>query len=71
MMGIVMPETCWAYKKRNKIINGSFWFFILQYTAIFWLLYDNASTWEGIRKTDNGVIDKDLEEKYRGVIWFA
>jgi len=21
MMGIVMPETCWAYKKYNKIIS--------------------------------------------------
>ena len=22
MMGIAVPETCWAYKKHNKIING-------------------------------------------------
>ena len=22
MMGIVMPETCWARKKYNKIISG-------------------------------------------------
>jgi len=22
VMGIVMPETCWAYKKYNKIISG-------------------------------------------------
>jgi len=22
MMGIIIPETCWAYKKYNKIING-------------------------------------------------
>jgi len=22
MMGIVMPETCWAYKKYNKITIG-------------------------------------------------
>jgi len=22
MMGIVVPETCWAYKKYNKIISG-------------------------------------------------
>ena len=22
MMGIVVPETCWAYKKHNKIISG-------------------------------------------------
>jgi len=22
MMGMVMPETCWAYKKYNKIISG-------------------------------------------------
>ena len=22
MMGIIVPETCWAYKKYNKIISG-------------------------------------------------
>jgi len=22
MMGLVVPETCWAYKKYNKIISG-------------------------------------------------
>ena len=22
MMGIVVPETCWTYKKYNKIISG-------------------------------------------------
>ena len=22
MMGILVPETCWAYKKYNKIISG-------------------------------------------------
>jgi len=32
MMGIVVPETCWAYKKYNKIINKWYLvgFFILQ-----------------------------------------
>jgi len=29
MMGIVMPETFWAYKKYNKIINGILLVFIL------------------------------------------
>jgi len=24
MMGIVVPETCWAYKKYNKIISGNY-----------------------------------------------
>jgi len=23
MMGTVVPETCWAYKKHNKIISGN------------------------------------------------
>jgi len=30
MMGIVVPETCWAYNKYNKISSGiylAFWFF--------------------------------------------
>ena len=30
MMGIVMPETCWAYKKYNKIICGIYLVVILQ-----------------------------------------
>ena len=30
MMGIVLPETCWAYKKYNKIISGILLVFILQ-----------------------------------------
>jgi len=30
MMGIVMLETCWAYKKYNKIISGIYLIFILQ-----------------------------------------
>ena len=30
MMGIVVPETCWAYKKYNKIPSGIYLVFILQ-----------------------------------------
>ena len=30
MMGIVVPEICWAYKKYNKIISGIYFVFILQ-----------------------------------------
>ena len=30
MMGIVVPETCWAYKKYNKIISGIWLVFTLQ-----------------------------------------
>jgi len=32
MMGIVVPETCWAYKKCNKVISGIELVFILQLT---------------------------------------
>jgi len=28
MMGIVMAETCWAYKKYNKIISGIYLVFL-------------------------------------------
>jgi len=30
MMGIIMPETCWAYKKYNEVISGIYLVFILQ-----------------------------------------
>ena len=30
MMGTVAPETCWAYKKYNKIIIGIYLVFIFQ-----------------------------------------
>jgi len=34
MMGIVVLEKCWAYKKYNKIISGIYLDFILQLTKI-------------------------------------
>jgi len=47
MMGIVMPETCWAYKKYNKIASS--WFFI------FYLLKAYLSTlkMKGLRDIAN------------------
>ena len=38
MMGIVMLETCWAYKKYNKKQVAYSWFFILQ-LALFCDVY--------------------------------
>ena len=35
MMGIVEPETCWAHKKYNKIMNGIQLVFILQLSQRF------------------------------------
>jgi len=35
MMGIVMPETCLAYKKYNKIISG---IYLVFYSSVFILL---------------------------------
>jgi len=37
MMGIVMPETCWAYKKYNKIISGIKLVLILQLIQVMYL----------------------------------
>jgi len=34
MMGIVVPETCWVYKKYNKVISGIWLVFILQLSEI-------------------------------------
>jgi len=50
MMGIVVTETCWAYKKYNKIISGiqlGFLFFSLKFKFVngreenerFWILF--------------------------------
>ena len=40
MMGIVVPETYWAYKKYNKIISGVYLVLILQlYNHIYLLTY--------------------------------
>jgi len=36
MMGIVKPETCSAYKKCNKIIMASSWFF---YSSIITMMH--------------------------------
>jgi len=35
MMGIVVPETCWAYKKYNKIISSLYLVLILQFIIIY------------------------------------
>jgi len=42
MMGIVVPETCWAFKKYNKIISGFWLVFILQ-----------LSQWCTVQQTSN------------------
>jgi len=35
MMGIVVPETCWAYKKYNRIISDIYLVLILQDEVMF------------------------------------
>jgi len=39
MMGIVVPETCWAYKKQNKIISGIYLVPILQLSQWYTVQY--------------------------------
>ena len=36
MIGTVVPETCWAYKKYNKIISGIWLGFIFQLCVTLW-----------------------------------
>jgi len=36
MMGIVMPETCWAYKKYNKIISG---IYLVFYSSVITMMH--------------------------------
>jgi len=52
MMGIVVPETCWAYKKYNKIISSIYLVIILQ-----------SSQWRTVQQTPNESVD--LPEKYQ------
>jgi len=35
MIGIVVPETCWAYKKYNKIISGIYLGFYFSINCLF------------------------------------
>ena len=39
MTGIVVPETCWTYKKYNKIISSIYLVFILQLSVKWMLAY--------------------------------
>jgi len=41
MMGIVMPETCWAYKKYSKIMSGISLVFILHLSPYLRLVANN------------------------------
>ena len=55
------------------INNAEMWRVLNQFAIIFfWLLYDILSTCDCIRmnsrKTDDGITDKDLEEKCHGII---
>ena len=45
MMGIVVSETCWVYKKYNKIISGISLVFILQ-LSVYILCLPNFRTFE-------------------------
>jgi len=36
MMGIVMPETSWAYKKYNKIISG---IYLVLYSSVITMMH--------------------------------
>jgi len=50
MMGIIVPETCWAYKKYNKIISGIKLVFILQ------LAHDSLRFFYAIHRTKESVV---------------
>jgi len=45
MMGIVVPETCWAYKKYNKIISNNCLVFILQLSQQCTVQQTSKSAW--------------------------
>ena len=47
MMGIVVPETCWAYEKYNKIISGIWLVFILQL----------SQQWRTVKQTSDAYIN--------------
>jgi len=41
MMGIVVPETCWAYKKYNKIASD---IYLLFYSSVIWINVGSSHT---------------------------
>jgi len=51
MMGIVVPETCWAYKQYNKIVRGIQLVFILQ-----------VSQWCTVQQTPKVLLDPILSQ---------
>ena len=42
MMGIVVPETCWAYKKYNKIISD---IYLVFYSSVITMMYGPRNIW--------------------------
>jgi len=51
MMGIIVTETCWAYKKYDKIISGIYLVFILQLSQ--WCTVKQASNSPTVTATDS------------------
>ena len=45
MTGIVVAETCWAYKKYNKIISGIYLVLILQLSQWCTAQQTSSSNW--------------------------
>ena len=74
MMGIVVPETCWAYKKHNKIISGSYFFYSSAITMVHgptnikrWSLFNFYGLLEG---ADGGSdCAEELYGYWRMTIW--
>ena len=62
MMGIVVPETCWAYKKHNKIISSIWLVLILQLSQ--WCTNQQTSMTKHICIQSWSVVEIMTWEKY-------
>ena len=67
MMGAVLPETCWAYKKYNKIISGIQLVFILQLSQ--WCTVKQTSypcdPWDCLKTTTTDGWQQDGKDSIR------
>ena len=68
MMGIVIPETCWAYKKYNKIISG---IYLVFYSSVIRKMHGPVNirsvlwiSWYSMRTDGENRHDKDNSRVY-------
>jgi len=65
MMGIVVPETCWGYKKYNQVESN--WFLFFNHLISF--LVSGYMVSNGIDTSDKDELEKMEKKKHAWLIW--